>query len=250
MKQAILTIPTPRGLLALALMIAAALAGAPSPASAQVPAPTAEVRAVPAQAEPGQPVNVNLTVVHSGAASENLDADMYIRIPDGWTISNPGMFQSCAASCHLAYNFAPGQSVSLNVEAMPREAGTFTFEASVIWRAGAANGEVRARGAAVSVAEPTAIPAQAPAQGPAQGPVQAPASAPPQVIVTGGGQSGGGRDDGGIGTVQIVGGLIGGGVIGIILLGMFTNALSAILNLVIGKLFGSLRRRGGGGDSA
>ena len=112
-----------RAPLALALIIAVAMFVAPALASAQSPEPTAELRAYPARVAPGDPVRLAFTVAHSSAAGENLIADLSVTIPNGWSVSSTGNAQSCAASCRASYNMAPGQSRSIELEAIPPSGG-------------------------------------------------------------------------------------------------------------------------------
>ena len=178
----------------------------------QSPAPSVDLRVTPTQTGLGQPVMLSLTALHPITASANMTADLYIRIPSGWSVSNQGMAQSCAAGCHATYSFAPGQSRSIQVEAIPSQPGTFTVEATVSWRMGDETGEVQAQAVEVAVIE----------------------AAPTQVPDVSGGEQ---DADGGPDLVQVVGGLVGGSVIGIVLLGIFTNVLSSLVNFVTGKVF-------------
>ena len=227
--------PLSRAPLALALIIAVALFAAPALASAQSPAPAVELRAYPARVAPGDPVRLAFTVAHSNAAAENLIADLSIAIPNGWSVSSTGNAQSCAANCRATYNMAPGQSRSVELEAIPLQAGTFAVEAVVSWRMGDESGELAARPAEVEVAEPDPAPTAQPesAGGQVPSPPKSPpapesptATAPaPEPPVTTEAVTNWMREN----TREIIIGLIGGSVILVIVVNVISNFITELL---------------------
>ena len=257
MTQLISTVP-PRALLALALIVVVALTGAPA-ALAQTPEPSVELRVNPTQTEPGQPVSVKLSVFHSSAAEENLVADMSVSIPDGWSVSSAGNAQSCAASCRATYNIAPGQSRSINVVAVATETGTFTFEASVGWRAGDESGVENADAVDVSVVEATPTPSQETASPGATGGATAPSSggASGESPATPGTEPGAGPAVTGETVVtteavldwmkehypQLIVGLVGGGILLAVVVNIFSNLITDLLKGIGGLVFRRFRRR-------
>ena len=235
--------PLSRAPLALALIIAVAMFVAPALASAQSPAPTAELRAYPARVAPGDPVRLAFTVAHSNAAAENLIADLSIAIPNGWSVSSTGNAQSCAASCRATYNMAPGQSRSVELEAIPLQAGTFAVEAVVSWRMGDASGEAAAKPVNVEVVKPAPAPTTQPESAggkvPSQPEVGTEAAPVSESPITTEAVTNWMREN----TGEIIVGLIGGSVVLVIVVNVLSNFITELLKGIGALALRMFRRR-------
>ena len=94
--------------------------------------PSVNLHATQTEANLGEPVTLQLSVVNSIAKPE-MTLKLILQVPSGWSMSGSGFSESCTGQCTASYVVDSGDQRSVELEMQPNQAGSFTVEAQMEW---------------------------------------------------------------------------------------------------------------------
>ena len=81
----------------------------------------------------GSPIRIRLAIVHTILVSQNMTANLLIRIPNGWSLTGEGFTSACTGICNNVYWLVPGENKHIEIEVVPNETGKHVIYAKVEW---------------------------------------------------------------------------------------------------------------------